>query len=247
MSPRTVASPPGSPAAQHHHRRTARPQLTLYVGPELTECVEQVLNWPLAHAGVAVEPEEALADREHRREEADRGATVADVEIERSACRFRQVCATTLSGGLRPPLASQVPLILMVAEDSSESTRSPKRRSDSTIARVSSLSSAPVSVDSSSASAAQMRARFVMLLEPGDVYGAADRPARTDFDAVCSRYGHDVRVVVLLVSARCSLCCLTIRRNDNAGCIAAGRPTDIKMLLFLAFLEIESRGREPVS
>ena len=119
--------------------------------PKLIERVEQIADRPLAHPRDAIEPKRAMPERDERREKADRRAAVGAEQL-----GFQR--GNPAARALRRPAS---------ARRRATRRRCPARPRPSIITRVSSLSSAPVSVEVPSASAAQTSARFVMLFDPG--------------------------------------------------------------------------------
>ena len=162
-SPRTVAVPPGRPLAWIDNRRAAVVVLAPGIGAELVEGVEQIADRPLAHAGDAVEAERAVAERRQRGEEADRRAAVGD---RTGRLRARESGRRAVDDERACPSSRRLRLAI------------PSGARLSIITRVSSLSSAPVSVETPSASAAQTRARLVMLFDPGGRTRARIGPGR---------------------------------------------------------------------
>ena len=169
MSPRTVARAAGQSVGVDHDRRAAVAGFALRVRAELPQRIEQIANRPLAHPRDAVEPERAVPERHQRREKPHRRAAVGTEQVgfdrRNPAGRAR-----------RPPAFGR---------RRCDATAIPSSPSAAIITRVSSLSSAPRSVDAPSASAAHTSARLVMLFDPGGRTRARDRLGDgLNFDAI---------------------------------------------------------------
>ncbi len=141
----------GQAVRMHDHRRAAVAVLAGGMRAQLIERLEQIADRPLAHPLDAVEPKRAVAECRERGQKPDRRAAVGTEQL----------------GFQRGNLAARPVDDQRACRTSCDSTSMPSRPSPSIITRVSSLSSAPVSVETPSANAAQTRARFVMLFDPG--------------------------------------------------------------------------------
>ena len=163
----------GQAVGANRHRRTTAAPLGNGIGPELPQRIEQVLDRAFAHAGRAVEAKRAVPERQHGREKSHGRAAVGHVEV----------------GGLQRATRPPQPDTWMVAAAGSCSTAMPSCRNAWIMTRVSSLSSAPTSVESPSAKAAQTKRPI------GDALGAwrTDRPpqwARSVESRCCLSFRH---------------------------------------------------------
>ena len=118
------------------------------------------------HPRHAVQPINAIAQTNERRQKPRRRARIADEQFQRLLlpCRRSESCR----------LRRMTVMVRLQNSSGSGSTftTNPSFCRHSTMICVSSLQSAPLSVTSPSASAARISARFVMLLEPGTVISA---------------------------------------------------------------------------
>ena len=159
MAPATSARPPGRPRARISTGGQSFSSRQVTSAPS---CRSASIRWPIGRCRILAVPSSRKSPC----------PSVAMAVKNRTVVPLLPTNRSAPFLGIRPPQ----PSTRIVARSVSWSTTSPSWRKASPINRVSSLSSAPASVDVPSASAAQTSARFVMLFEPGGRIEAYSAP-----------------------------------------------------------------------